>query len=61
MVKRINSLEICVLIFKAARDAANRWTDNIFAVKSWCKNKFNIEESTLDKQFGIPAEFEYLE
>lgn len=48
-------------ILKGAKEAANRWTDNIFAVKSWCKNKFNIEDSALDKQFDIPAEFDYVE
>lgn len=44
----------------AAKEAANRWTDNIFAIKSWCKNKFFIEEETLDKQFGLSAEMDYL-
>lgn len=43
-----------------ARDAANRWTDNIFSVKSWVKNKFFIEESVLNKQFGIPEELDYV-
>ncbi|KAF8782520.1 meiotic nuclear division protein 1 homolog [Argiope bruennichi] len=44
-----------------SKDAANRWTDNIFAIKSWCKNKFFIEESVLNKQFGIPEELDYIE
>lgn len=43
------------------KEAANRWTDNIFAIKSWCKNKFYIEESTLNKQFEIPEDLDYLE
>ncbi|XP_067010682.1 meiotic nuclear division protein 1 homolog [Anabrus simplex] len=43
-----------------AKDAINRWTDNIFAIKSWCKNKFFIEESALDKQFGIDPEMDYV-
>ncbi|KAI4456930.1 meiotic nuclear division protein 1 [Holotrichia oblita] len=42
------------------KQAANRWTDNVFSVKSWCKNKFGYEESALDKQFGIPSDFDYL-
>ena len=29
-------------------------TDNVFSVKSWCKNRFGMEESSMDKQFGIP-------
>ncbi|XP_065893401.1 meiotic nuclear division protein 1 homolog [Dysidea avara] len=37
-----------------AMDAANRWTENVFSVKSWCKNKFGFLESDIDKQFGIP-------
>ena len=44
-----------------ALDAANRWTDNLFAVKSWCQKKFNIDGKTLDKQFGIPEDFDYIE
>ncbi|XP_076044991.1 meiotic nuclear division protein 1 homolog [Oratosquilla oratoria] len=45
---------------EVAREAVNRWTDNIEAVKSWCRTKFFIEEDTLNKQFGIPAEFDYV-
>lgn len=44
-----------------AKEAANRWTDNVFSIKSWCKKKFNIEEKTLNKQFGIPEEFDYID
>ncbi|XP_063610805.1 meiotic nuclear division protein 1 homolog [Penaeus indicus] len=43
-----------------AQVAVNRWTDNIFAIKSWCKTKFFIEEGTLNKQFGIPEELDYI-
>ncbi|XP_047108637.1 meiotic nuclear division protein 1 homolog [Schistocerca piceifrons] len=45
---------------QVAKEAANRWTDNLFAIKSWCKNKFFIEGSVLDKQFGIDPEMDYL-
>lgn len=45
----------------AFKEAANRWTDNIFAIKSWCKNKFFIEESVLNKQFEIPEDLDYIE
>ncbi|CAG9536650.1 unnamed protein product [Cercopithifilaria johnstoni] len=44
-----------------ARDGANRWTDNIFAAKKWCKRNFNIEEKILNVQFEIPAELDYME
>ncbi|XP_037278070.2 meiotic nuclear division protein 1 homolog [Rhipicephalus microplus] len=43
-----------------AKEAVNRWTDNIFSIKSWVKNKFFIEESVLNKQFGIPEELDYV-
>lgn len=36
-------------------------TDNIFSIKSWCRNKFNFEDKVLDKQFGIPEDFDYVE
>ena len=35
-------------------------TDNVFAVKSWCKNKFGLEDSAIDKQFSIPEDFDYI-
>ncbi|KAL1465195.1 hypothetical protein WDU94_004784 [Cyamophila willieti] len=44
-----------------AKEAANRWTDNVFSIKSWCKNKFGLEESALNKHFGIPEELDYIE
>ena len=44
-----------------AKESANRWTDNIFSVKSWCKRKFAIEESAINKNFQIPEDLDYLE
>ncbi|XP_069682875.1 meiotic nuclear division protein 1 homolog [Periplaneta americana] len=46
---------------QVAKEAANRWTDNIFSIKAWCKNKFFIEENVLNKQFGIDPEMDYLD
>ncbi|KAM3937910.1 meiotic nuclear division protein 1 homolog [Leptodactylus fuscus] len=46
---------------KVAKEAVNRWTDNIFSVKSWAKKKFGFEESKIDKTFGIPEEFDYID
>ncbi|KAF5282329.1 hypothetical protein FQA39_LY17628 [Lamprigera yunnana] len=43
------------------KEAANRWTDNIFSVKSWCSRKFNVEDSIMNKQFGISADFDYVQ
>ncbi|KAL8207172.1 UNVERIFIED_CONTAM: Meiotic nuclear division protein 1 [Gekko kuhli] len=46
---------------KVAKEAANRWTDNIFSVKSWAKRKFGFEESKINKTFGIPEDFDYID
>ncbi|KAH1170069.1 meiotic nuclear division protein 1 homolog [Mauremys mutica] len=46
---------------KVAKEAANRWTDNIFAIKSWAKRKFGFEENRIDKSFGIPEDFDYID
>ncbi|ESN97790.1 hypothetical protein HELRODRAFT_85168, partial [Helobdella robusta] len=44
-----------------AREAINRWTDNIFSFKSWMKKKFMCEEATINKQFEIPESLDYVE
>ncbi|KAJ8382692.1 hypothetical protein SKAU_G00034700 [Synaphobranchus kaupii] len=44
-----------------AKEAANRWTDNVFSIKSWAKRKFGFEDSRIDKTFGIPEEFDYMD
>ncbi|XP_059149140.1 meiotic nuclear division protein 1 homolog isoform X2 [Physella acuta] len=54
-------LEQMKLETEQAREAANRWTDNIFSTKSWIKNKFSFEESVINQQFGIPSDFDYVE
>ncbi|KAK2174484.1 hypothetical protein NP493_799g05016 [Ridgeia piscesae] len=46
---------------RMAKDAANRWTDNIFSSKSWIKSKFSFDTSVIDKQFGIPEDFDYID
>ena len=43
-----------------ALEAANRWTDNLFSMKKWLSDKFGIDEKTLNKQFNIPDEIDYL-
>ncbi|XP_006885459.1 PREDICTED: meiotic nuclear division protein 1 homolog [Elephantulus edwardii] len=35
--------------------------NNIFAIKSWAKRKFGFEENKIDKNFGIPEDFDYLD
>lgn len=44
-----------------AREGVERWTDNIFALRSWCKKKFNMEYSEIDKQLGFPPDLDYFE
>ncbi|KAJ3054296.1 Meiotic nuclear division protein 1 [Rhizophlyctis rosea] len=41
-----------------AKDAANRWTDNIFALQSYCNRKFNISAQDFNRQFGISDDFD---
>lgn len=43
-----------------AKKAANRWIENIFLLKSWLKNKFRVDESVIDKQFGISTDLDYI-
>ncbi|KAG5309115.1 MND1 protein, partial [Pseudoatta argentina] len=43
------------------KDGTNIWTDNIFSIQSWCKNKFCISEQDLNKQFNIPEDLDYKE
>ncbi|RTG87924.1 uncharacterized protein DC041_0010422 [Schistosoma bovis] len=43
-----------------AIDSANRWTDNIFIIKSWLNNKFSLDEATFCRQFEIPENFDYI-
>ncbi|KOC65436.1 Meiotic nuclear division protein 1 like protein [Habropoda laboriosa] len=43
------------------KEVTNTWTDNIFAIQSWCKNKFDISQECLNKQFNIPSDLDYKE
>ncbi|KJE96959.1 hypothetical protein CAOG_07199 [Capsaspora owczarzaki ATCC 30864] len=51
---RIQETQVCL-------DAANRWTDNMFSMKSVFRNNFNLEEADFNKAFGVPAELDYVE
>ncbi|XP_060773093.1 meiotic nuclear division protein 1 homolog isoform X1 [Neoarius graeffei] len=44
-----------------AKEAVSRWTDNVFAIKSWAKRKFSLDDNRLDKAFEIPEDFDYLD
>lgn len=43
-----------------AKAAANRWTDNVFTLQSYCANNFSIERSQFNEQFSIPDDFDYI-
>jgi len=45
---------------KIAFDAANRWTDNIFNIKSWATRKFGMSSTDFHKSFVVPAELDYV-
>lgn len=44
-----------------AKDAIERWTDGVFALKKYAKEKFMMEEEAINQNFRIPADFDYLE
>ena len=35
--------------------------DNVFALKSWCKNKFQMEDKEINNALNIPNDFDYYE
>ncbi|KAJ3350987.1 Meiotic nuclear division protein 1 [Entophlyctis luteolus] len=43
-----------------AKAAANRWTDNIFCLQSYCNNKYNIASTDFCKHFGVPEDLDNL-
>lgn len=43
------------------KTAVNRWTENIFAIRSYCRDTFNISDDDFNKQFGIPQNFDFIE
>ncbi|CAG8590950.1 2291_t:CDS:2, partial [Paraglomus occultum] len=43
-----------------ALESANRWTENIFLLQSYCVNKCNVERADFNRQFGIPEDFDTL-
>lgn len=43
-----------------AKEAINRWTDNIYSIQSHCVNNFGVIRSEFDSQFNIPADLDYV-
>lgn len=46
---------------RVAKAGADRWTDNIFTLQSYCANTFNIDRSDFATQFGIPEDLDYVQ
>ena len=43
------------------KEGADRWTDNIWAVKSYLVKKRGMSGKEVDKMLGIDGNFDYLE
>lgn len=46
---------------KRAMEGANRWTDNVYAIRKHCENQFGMSGSEFDQAFQVPADFDYME
>lgn len=44
-----------------AFEAANRWTDNIYALRSHCIKEMGIQQDMFDSHFEITESFDYIE
>ncbi|SAM03400.1 hypothetical protein [Absidia glauca] len=43
-----------------AKDAVNRWTENVWGLQSYCINKFGMERQQFDQSFNIADDFDTL-
>jgi len=43
-----------------AKEATDRWTDNIFTIQSYCVNSFGVSRPEFSQQFGIAEDFDYV-
>ncbi|CAG9788876.1 unnamed protein product [Diatraea saccharalis] len=43
------------------KEAINRWTENIYIMKSYVKNTYDMENEVIDQSFGIPTDMDYVE
>ena len=45
-----------------AKEAVNRWTDNIYSIQSWVGKKYpSVNVNDLNQQFGVPDDMDYIE
>ncbi|KAG6450634.1 hypothetical protein O3G_MSEX006694 [Manduca sexta] len=43
------------------KSAINRWTENIYILKSYIKNTFQMESNVIDQSFNIPQDFDFID
>ncbi|XP_041982282.1 meiotic nuclear division protein 1 homolog [Aricia agestis] len=43
------------------KGAINRWTENIYILKSYMKNTFQVESEVINQNFEIPPDIDYIE
>ncbi|KAI9137181.1 meiotic nuclear division protein 1 [Paraphysoderma sedebokerense] len=43
---------------QVCKDAANRWTDNIFILQSYCTRQMNLESKRFFEAFELPDDFD---
>lgn len=55
------TLELKEKAMAVAKDAANRWTDNIFILQSYCRQFFNMSTEDFCRQFEIPEDLDNIE
>lgn len=49
------------MCFSSLNDFWFLFTDNVFSIKSWTKKKFAFDDSRINKAFGIPEDFDYMD
>ncbi|CAO3615469.1 unnamed protein product [Cunninghamella blakesleeana] len=46
---------------KIAKDSANRWTENIWFIQSYCINKLHMDKNTFNQAFNIGDDFDSMD
>ncbi|EEY60990.1 meiotic nuclear division protein, putative [Phytophthora infestans T30-4] len=46
---------------RVAKEGSDRWTDNVYTLKSWVVKKRGVEGKEVDKWLGIKDDFDYVE
>ncbi|KOB77726.1 Uncharacterized protein OBRU01_03227 [Operophtera brumata] len=61
LAKKLKKTEDSIVTESDLKPAINRWTENIYTLKSYIKNTFQMENDVVDQSFGIPAELDYVD